>query len=220
MRGLGKTAGVLAAALGLFAACSYSPQLTSGQLLCSENRECPRGYTCSSVNRCCADGDLACLGSATGSGGASGSGGSGSGGRVAADYIGTWTFGATAKVFSECEDGSSGTKMLNGSTLAITAAGGTSLTANWSVWQSYGCPTTISLSYDATGAQLIDTNWFCESDTATLSDAWLVNSFDVTLASPTTATHYGLYYLEETPVGGSTLICQQTVTATLTKTKN
>jgi hypothetical protein len=196
----------LVAGLTLFGACSYSPQLKSGELKCSAQRECPHGYSCSATNFCCAAGDPSCGGSS---------------GHVAADFIGTWTFGSTAMVLTECEDGTSGTNSLSNSTLAITAGstGGTSLVANWSVWQSYSCPTTISLSYDATGAHLVDTNWFCEDDTQGLSDFWQVNSFDLTLLSATSGTHNGLYYLEETE-NGTTVVCQQTVTATLTKTKN
>ena len=196
----------LAAGLTLFAACSYSPQLTSGELRCSAQRECPHGYSCSASNFCCADGDMVCNGS-------------GSSGR-AADFIGTWTFGSTAMVLTECEDGTSGTNMLAKTTLAITAGagGGTALTANWSVWQSYGCPTTIPLFYDATGAHLADTSWFCEDDTQGLTDYWEANAFDITLLNATTGTHNGLYYLEETQ-NGTTVVCQQTVTATLTKAK-
>lgn len=223
MRRLGWS--VMSLALSLSAACSYSPQLTSGELRCSPNRECPHGYYCSSTNVCCADGDLLCTGSSTGSGGGTGSGGAtGSGGgtgHVAADFIGTWTFGATAMVMNDCDDGSTGSNKLNGSTLTITAAptGGTALVANWSVWQSYACPTPISLAFDNTGAYLVDTQWFCQSDTATLSDFWVVSSFDITLTSATTGTHYGYYGLQETS-GDTTVFCQQTVTATLTKTKN
>jgi hypothetical protein len=210
----------LAAALSLFAACSYSPQLKSGELKCSAQRECPRGYACSATNVCCANGDPSC-GAGTGTGGVSGSGGS-TGGRVAADYIGTWTFGATANVLTECDNGKSGNSSLASTTLAITAGatGGTALTANWSVWQAEQCPTTIALSYDATGAHLVDTNWFCEDDTMDPANYWLVNSFDVTLVGAMSGTHNGLYYREDTYADGSTVKCQQTVTATLTKTKN
>ncbi|HEX2659581.1 MAG TPA: hypothetical protein VHU40_14960, partial [Polyangia bacterium] len=193
MRRLGWSVMSLAAGLSLFAACSYSPQLTSGELRCSPNRECPHGYYCSTTNVCCADGDLVCSGSV---------------GHVAADFIGTWTFGSTAMVSNECDDGKNGTNSLSGSTLTITAAptGGTALVANWSVWQSYACPTTISLSYDNTGAHLVDTSWFCQSDTTTdkgvpISDFWVVSSFDITLTSATTGTHYGFYGLDETSGG-------------------
>ena len=211
MRRLRWSAASLAAALSVFAACSYSPQLKSGELKCSAQRECPRGYSCSATNVCCADGDASC-GAGTGSGG--------SVGHVAADFIGTWTFGSTAMVESDCDDNTVGSNMLDGTMLTITkgATGGTALTADWSVWRGYGCPA-LSLSYDATGAHLVDTSWFCESDTATLSDFWVVSSFDVTTNSPTTATHYGYYGLEETK-NGNTVTCLQTVTATLTKTKN
>lgn len=222
MRGLSLTAGWLAGALALLAACSYSPNIKSGELLCSDNRECPRGFACSGSNVCCANGDLICNAGGTGTGGVSGTGGSGAGtGGQKAAFIGTWTFGSTASVLSECEDNTTGTNTLANTTLAITAGatGGTALEANWSVWQASGCPSTISLSYDATGAHVVDTNWSCQDDSGAISDYWLVNDFDVTLTSATTATHYGLYYLEETQ-SGVTTICQQTVTATMTKTKN
>ena len=220
MRRLRWSAASLAAALSVLAACSYSPQLKSGEPRCSAQRECPRGYTCSATNVCCANGDASC-GAGTGTGGVSGSGGSGtgSGGRVAADYVGTWTFGSNANVLTDCDNGKSGTSSLAGTTLAITATGGTALTANWSVWQAEQCPT-ISLSYDATGAHLDDTLWFCDDSTMDPGNAWLVNSFDVTLVSATAGTHNGLYFREDTYADGTVVDCQQTVTATLTKTKN
>jgi hypothetical protein len=207
----------LAAGLALFAACSYSPQLKSGELVCSAQRECPRGYSCSTTNVCCANGDAAC---GSGTGGASGSGGT-VGGHVAADFIGTWSFGATANVLTECENNTSGNSSLAATTLTITAGatGGTSLSANWSVWQAEKCPA-ITLSYDATGAHVVDTSWFCQDDTMNPSNFWLVNSFDITLLSATSGTHNGLYYREDTYADKTAVTCQQTVTAPMTKTKN
>ncbi|HEY4187480.1 MAG TPA: hypothetical protein VGP07_20555 [Polyangia bacterium] len=227
------------------ASCTYSPDITSGALVCSDDGQCPRGFTCSFVsNVCCQNGDLTCgtpvvVGDAGaddtvthfdvhpdvivgtgGTGPATGSGGAGgTAGTVLgtlAAYQGTWTFSTGATVHTECESSGTSNTSLATTTLIIQASGSADFPIT-GIWDEWSA-CTYGLYVDSLGVHLGDTTWQCSTTTSDgLTETWILDNFDVTTLDSRTGLHNATYYREDDYADGTSDFCTQTVTAPLTK---
>ena len=212
----------LAAALALVA-CSYSPNIESGSLVCSQKGECPRGFSCASsgpsAGRCISSSETTGTGGAGGSRGTGGaSGDAGVPSTSAASYIGTWVFDSAASVSNDCGPGyTPQTTSLAGATLQIyaTSKGADILGATWSAWSPSDCA--YELFLDELGVHLNDSSWSCQDTTEDPAAYWQVESFEVVTSNGLTATHDAQYDRNYLYADGTTLYCTQAVHAVMNR---
>ena len=210
--------GATALALFVSSACTYSPNIPSGSLVCSPDGECPRGFTCATsgprAGRCVTGSGTGGGGGSVGTGGASGDGGVPS--SSAASYIGTWTLDPAPSIYEDCGPGYvPRTTMLPVSTLQIyaTTKGATILGATWSVWNQSDCG--YELYLDELGLHLNDASWSCQDPTADPPQSWALESFEVVTSDGLTAIHDAQYDKGYFPTDGTMLYCTQTIHAVM-----
>lgn len=187
------TLSLAAASVGT-AGCSYDPHFEDGTLRCSTSGQCPEGFQCQ-MNLCYSKAGAALP-------------------QPLRLYVGRWTLAYTSTVYTSCDDGFTDTTLLSTASMPsrMELKADSAKTGLDSTWLCQ-----LHLSLDEAGAYLDEPNPSCTDTSDDPAYTWTATSFDVYTTNGMTATHSATYQRLDSYKDGSTVNCEQSVTATLTK---